>query len=35
MIGRTLSLYFAARFFRTVIAAFASVFVLIYAVDLV
>ena len=35
MIGRTLSLYLANRFARTVIAAFAFVFALIYAVDLV
>ncbi len=35
MIGRTLSLYLATRFARTVIAAFAFVFALIYAVDLV
>jgi lipopolysaccharide export system permease protein len=35
MIGRTLSLYFADRFARTVIAAFSFVFVLIYVVDLV
>jgi lipopolysaccharide export system permease protein len=35
MIGRTLSLYLAGRFFRTVLAAFAFVFALIYAVDLV
>ncbi len=35
MIGRTLSFYLAGRFARTVIAAFLSVFVLIYAVDLV
>jgi lipopolysaccharide export system permease protein len=35
MIGRTLSFYLADRFARTVIAAFLSVFVLIYAVDLV
>ncbi len=35
MIGRTLSLYLADRFARTVIAAFMAVFVLIYAVDLV
>ncbi len=35
MIGRTLSLYLAARFARTVIAAFMVVFVLIYSVDLV
>ena len=35
MIGRTLSLYLAERFARTVIAAFLVVFVLIYSVDLV
>ena len=35
MIGRTLSLYLAGRFARTVIAAFSGVFVLIYVVDLV
>jgi lipopolysaccharide export system permease protein len=35
MIGRTLSFYLADRFARAVIAAFLSVFVLIYAVDLV
>ena len=35
MIGRTLSLYFAGRFARTVLAAFGFVFALIYAVDLV
>jgi lipopolysaccharide export system permease protein len=35
MIGRTLSLYFAGRFARTVIAAFLFVFALIYVVDLV
>jgi lipopolysaccharide export system permease protein len=35
MIGRTLSLYLAGRFGRTVLAAFAFVFALIYAVDLV
>lgn len=35
MIGRTLSLYFAGRFARTVIAAFLFVFILIYVVDLV
>jgi lipopolysaccharide export system permease protein len=35
MIGRTLSLYLAGRFARTVIAAFLVVFVLIYSVDLV
>ena len=35
MIGRTLSLYLAERFARTVTAAFLFVFVLIYAVDLV
>ncbi len=35
MIGRTLSLYLASRFARTVLAAFGFVFALIYAVDLV
>jgi lipopolysaccharide export system permease protein len=35
MIGRTLGLYLAARFARTVVAAFLAVFALIYAVDLV
>jgi lipopolysaccharide export system permease protein len=35
VIGRTLSLYLAARFARAVIAAFMVVFVLIYAVDLI
>jgi lipopolysaccharide export system permease protein len=35
MIGRTFSLYLAGRFARTVLAAFAFVFALIYAVDLV
>ncbi|HTR11886.1 MAG TPA: LPS export ABC transporter permease LptG [Roseiarcus sp.] len=35
MIGRTLSIYLADRFGRTVLAAFAFVFTLIYAVDLV
>ena len=35
MIGRTLSLYLAERFARTVIAAFLVVFALIYSVDLV
>ncbi len=35
MIGRTLSFYLAGRFGRTVLAAFAFVFALIYAVDLV
>jgi lipopolysaccharide export system permease protein len=35
MIGRTLSLYLAGRFARTVIAVFSGVFVLIYVVDLV
>src|SRR5271157_1792393 len=35
MISRTLSLYLASRFARTVIAAFSFVFLLIYAVDLV
>ncbi len=35
MIGRTLSLYLANRFARTVLAAFGFVFALIYAVDLV
>ena len=35
MIGRTLSLYLAGRFARTVLAAFCVVFALIYAVDLV
>jgi lipopolysaccharide export system permease protein len=35
MMGRTLSLYLASRFTRTVIAAFLFVFFLIYAVDLV
>jgi lipopolysaccharide export system permease protein len=35
VIGRTLSLYLANRFARTIIAAFSAVFVLIYAVDLV
>jgi lipopolysaccharide export system permease protein len=35
MIGRTLSLYLAGRFARTVFAAFGFVFTLIYAVDLV
>ena len=35
MIGRTLSFYLAARFTRTVISAFAFVFILIYVVDLV
>ena len=35
MIGRTLSLYLAGRFTRTVLAAFGFVFALIYAVDLV
>ncbi len=35
MIGRTFSLYLAGRFGRMVLAAFAFVFVLIYAVDLV
>ena len=35
MIGRTLSLYLAERFARTVIASFFVVFVLIYSVDLV
>ena len=35
MIGRTLSLYLAGRFARTVLAAFVFVFALIYAVDLV
>jgi len=35
MIGRTLSLYLAGRFARTVLAAFGFVFALIYAVDLV
>ena len=35
MIGRTLSLYLAGRFARTVLAAFLFVFTLIYAVDLV
>jgi lipopolysaccharide export system permease protein len=33
--GRTLSLYLAGRFARTVIAVFAGVFALIYVVDLV
>ena len=35
VIGRTLSLYLAERFARTVIAAFLVVFALIYSVDLV
>jgi len=35
MIGRTLSLYFASRFARTVTAAFLFVFTLIYVIDLV
>jgi len=35
MIGRTLSIYLAGRFGRAVLAAFAFVFTLIYAVDLV
>jgi lipopolysaccharide export system permease protein len=35
MIGRTLSVYLASRFARTVLAAFGFVFALIYAVDLV
>ena len=35
MIGRTLAIYLADRFGRTVVAAFAFVFALIYAVDLV
>ena len=35
MMGRTFSLYLAGRFARTVLAAFAFVFALIYAVDLV
>jgi len=35
VIGRTLSIYLAERFVRTVTAAFMVVFVLIYAVDLV
>jgi lipopolysaccharide export system permease protein len=35
MIGRTLSVYFASRFVRTVTAAFSAVFMLIYVVDLV
>lgn len=35
MIGRTLSLYLAIRFARTVFAVFAFVFALIYVVDLV
>ncbi len=35
MIGRTLSLYLANRFARTVIGAFLCVFVLVYAVGLV
>jgi len=33
--GRTLSLYFAGRFARTVIAVFSALFLLIYVVDLV
>ncbi len=35
MIGRTLSLYLAARFARTVLAVFLFVFLLIYTVDVV
>ena len=35
MIGRTLSLYLAARFARTVMGVFLFVFFLIYAVDVV
>ena len=35
MIGPTLSIYFASRFARTVIAVFSGVFLLIYVVDLV
>ena len=35
MMGRTFSLYLAGRFARAVLAAFAFVFALIYAVDLV
>jgi lipopolysaccharide export system permease protein len=35
MIGKTLSLYLAGRFARTVVAAFLFVFALIYVVDLV
>ena len=35
MIGGTLGRYFAWRFFKTVVAVFAGVFALIYAVDLV
>ena len=35
MMGRTLSLYLADRFFRTVMAVFGAVFLLIYVVDLV
>ena len=35
MIGGTLGRYFAKRFFKTIAAVFAGVFVLIYAIDLV
>src|SRR5271166_7040745 len=35
MISRTLSLYLAGRFARTVVAAFSFIFLLIYVVDLV
>ena len=35
MIGGTLGRYFAKRFFKTIVAVFAGVFALIYAIDLV
>ena len=35
MIGGTLGRYFAKRFLETILAVFAGVFVLIYAIDLV
>jgi len=35
MIGRTLGLYLFTRFFKTILAAFAGIFALIYTIDLV
>jgi lipopolysaccharide export system permease protein len=35
MIGGTLGRYFAKRFFKTIVAVFAGVFALVYAIDLV
>ncbi len=35
MVGGTLGRYFARRFFRTIVAVFAGVFALIYAIDVV